>query len=105
MELRHLGIDETLRPVIAEARRLQRRATCFARSGSPATGPISPIVIRLPARVPTLPTPTLLTDSTMNYSMEADTGGPSRPIVIIDDDTTTPPTTSTSSSGPPFKKR
>ena len=45
MELRHLGIDETLRPVIEEARRLQRRATRFARSGSPATGPISPIVI------------------------------------------------------------
>ena len=42
---------------------------------------------------------------TTNYSTEAETGGPSRPIVIVDDETTTPPTTSTSSSGPPFKKR
>ena len=30
MELRHLGIDEVLRPIIAEARRLDRRATRFA---------------------------------------------------------------------------
>ena len=93
VELWRLGIDETLRPLIAEARRLDRRATRFAQ-------PASPITIRLPAC-----TPTLLTDSTTNYSTEADTGGPSWPIVIIDDDTTTPPTTSTSSSGPPFKKR
>ena len=105
LELRALGIDETLRPIIVEARHLQRRATHFARSGGPAVGPISPIIIRLPARAPTLPTPTLLTDSPTNYSTEADIGGPSRPIVIVDDDTTTPPTTSTSSSGPPFKKR
>ena len=104
LELRRLGIDETLCPIIVEARRLQRQATRFARSGSPATRPISPIVIRLPARAPTLPTPTLPTDSPTNYSTEADTGGPLRPIVIVDDDTTTPPTTSTSSSGPPFKK-
>ena len=104
MELRALGIDETLRPIIAEARRLQRRAMRFTQSGGPAVGPISPIVIRLPARAPTLPTLTLPTDSTTNYSMEADTGGPSRPIVIVDDDMTTLPTTSTSSSGLPFKK-
>ena len=103
MELRHLGIDKVLRPIIAEARRLDRRATHFARSGP--SGPTSPIVIRLPAWTPTLPTPTLLTDSTTNYSTEADTGGPLRPIIIVDDDTTTPPTTSTSSSGPPFKKQ
>ena len=105
LELRRLGIDEVLRPIIAEARRLERRATRFAQSGSSRDRPISPIVIRLPARAPTLPTPTLLTDSTTNYSTEADTGGPSRPIVIVDDDMTTPPTTSTSSSRPPFKKR
>ena len=97
-ELQRLGIDEVLRPLISEARRLDRWPTCFA-------WPASPITIRLPARAPTLPTPTLQTDSTTNYSMEADTGGPSRPIVIIDDDMTTPPTTSTSSLGPPFKKR
>ena len=103
MELRHLGIDEVLRPIIAEARRLDRRATRFAQSGP--SGPDSSLVIRLPARAPTLPTPTLPTDSTTNYSTEADMGGPSRPIVIVDDDTTTPPTTSTSSSEPPFKKR
>ena len=102
LELRALGIDETLRPIIVEARRLDRRATRFARSGP--SGPVLPIVIRLPVQAPTLPTPTLPTDSTTNYSTEADTGGPSRPIVIVDDDTTTPPTTSTSSSGPPFKK-
>ena len=104
LELRRLGIDEVLCPIIAEARRLEQRATRFARSGSTRTQPISPIVIRLPAQAPTLPTPTLPTDSTTNYSTEADTGGPSRLIVIVDDDTTTPPTTSTSSSGPPFKK-
>ena len=75
MELRHLGIDEVLCPIIAEARRLDRWATRFARSGR--DGPESPIVIRLPARAPTLPTPTLPTDSTTNYSTEADTGGPS----------------------------
>ena len=67
--------------------------------------PALPITIRLPARAPTLPAPTLPTDSTTNYSTEADTGGPLQPIVIVDDDMTTPPTTSTSSSGPPFKKR
>ena len=77
MELRALGIDETLHPIITEARRLQRRATHFARSGGPAVGPISPIVIRLPTHAPTLPTPTLPTDSTTNYSTEAETGGPS----------------------------
>ena len=102
MELWALGIDETLRPIIAEARRLDRQATRFARSGP--SGPESPIIIRLPARAPTLPTPTLPMDLTTNYSTEADTGGPSRPIVIVDDDMTTLPTTSTSSSGPPFKK-
>ena len=98
MELRWLGIDETLCPLIVEARQLERWATRFAR-------PASPITIWLPGRAPTLPTPTLPTDSTMNYSTEADTGGPSRLIVIVDDNTTTPPTTSTSSSGPPFKKQ
>ena len=102
MELRHLGINEVLHPIIVEARRLDRRATRFARSRP--SGPESPIVIRLPAQAPTLPTPTLLTDSTTNYSTEADMGGPSCLIVIVDDDTTTLPTTSTSSSGPPFKK-
>ena len=105
MELRHLGIDEVLRPVIAEARRLNQRATRFAHTPSSTSGPVERLVIRLPTRAPTLPTPTLPTDSPTNYSTEADTGGPSRPIVIVDDDTTTPPTTSTSSSGPPFKKR
>ena len=40
MELRHQGIDEVLRPIIAEARRLDRRATRFARSGP--SGPESP---------------------------------------------------------------
>ena len=69
-ELRQLGIDEALCPLIAEARRLDRRATRFAQ-------PASPITIQLPARAPTLPTPTLPTDSTTNYSTEADTGGPS----------------------------
>ena len=103
MELRHLGIDEVLRPIIAEARRLDWWTTHFARSRP--SGSESPIIIWLPAPAPTLPTPTLPTDSTTNYSTEADTGGPSRPIVIVDDDTTTLPTTSTSSSGPPFKKR
>ena len=29
-ELRRLGIDEVLHPLIAEARRLDQRATCFA---------------------------------------------------------------------------
>ena len=105
MELRALGIDETLRPIIAEARRLNRQATCFAHTVSSTDGPVERIVIRLPMHAPTLPTPTLPTDSTTNYSTEADTGGPLQPIVIVDDDTTTPPTTSTSSSGPPFKKR
>ena len=105
MELRTLGIDEMLRPIIAEARWLNRRATRFAHTASSTDGPVERLVIQLLTRVPTLPTPTLPTDSTTNYSMEADTGGPSRPIVIVDDDTTTPPTTSTSSSGPPFKKR
>ena len=105
MELWHLGIDEILHPIIAEARQLERRATQFAQSGSIRTQPISPIIIRLPAQAPTLPTPTLPTDSTTNYSTEADTGGPSRLIIIVDNNTTTPPTTSTSSSGPPFKKR
>ena len=69
-ELRRLGIDEVLRPLISKARRLDQRATHFTR-------PASPITIRLPARVPTLPTPTLPTDSTTNYSTEADIGGPS----------------------------
>ena len=103
MELQHLGIDEVLCPIIAEAWWLEWQAMRFARSGP--SGPISPIVIWLPTWAPTLPTPTLLTDSTTNYSTEADTGGPSQPIVIVDDDTTTLPATSTSSSGPPFKKR
>ena len=93
VELRRLGIDETLRPLITKARWLDRRATHFAR-------PALPITIRLPARAPTPPT-----DTTTNYSMEAETGGPLRPIIIVDDETTTPPNTSTSSSGPPFKKR
>ena len=105
MELRALGIDETLHPIIAEARRLDRRATRFAHTQSSMDGPVSRLVVQLPAWAPTLPTPTLPTDSTTNYSTEADVGGPSRPIVIVDDDTTTPPTTSTSSSGPPFKKQ
>ena len=74
-ELRRLGIDEVLRPLITEARWLDRRATRFAR-------PASPITIRLPAWAPTLPMPTLPMDLTTNYSTEADTGGPSRPIVI-----------------------
>ena len=91
-EMCRLGIDKVLRLVITEARCLDRRATHFARAASPIT-------IRLPACAPALPT-----DTTMNYSTEQDTGGPSRPIVIVDDDTTTPPTTSTSSSGQPFKK-
>ena len=93
VKLWKLGIDEVLHPLIAEARQLDRRATCFA-------WPALPITIRLPARAPTLPT-----DTTTNYSTEAETGGPSCPIVIVNDDTTTPPTTSTSSSGPLFKKR
>ena len=77
LELRALGIDETLRPIIAEARRLDRRATRFAHTASSTDGPVSRIVIRLPTRAPTLPTPTLPTDLTTNYSMEAETGGPS----------------------------
>ena len=64
-ELRRLGIDEVLCPLIIEARHLDRRATRFAR-------PASPITIRLPARAPALPT-----DTTTNYSTEAETGGPS----------------------------
>ena len=64
-ELWRLGIDEVLCPLIAEARRLDQQAMCFAR-------PASPITIQLPAHAPTL-----LTDSTTNYSTEADTGGPS----------------------------
>ena len=98
LELRRLGIDEVLCPLIAEARWLDQRPTRFAR-------PTSPITIQLPVWAPTLPTPTLPTDSTTNYSTEAETGGPSRPIIIVDDDMTTPPTTSTSSLGPLFKKR
>ena len=93
VELRKLKIDKVLHPLVAEARWLDQWATRFA-------WPTSPITIRLPAHAPAPPT-----DTTTNYSMEQDTGGPSRPIIIIDDDTTTPPTTSTSSSGPPFKKR
>ena len=93
VELRKLGINEVLRPLVTEARRLDRRATHFVRSASPIT-------IRLPAHAP-IP----LMDTTTNYSTELDTGGPSRLIVIIDDETTTPPTTSSSSLGPPFKKR
>ena len=93
VELRKLMIDEVLCPLIAEARQLDQWATHFAR-------PASPITIRLLACTPAPPT-----DTTTNYSMEQDTGGPSQPIIIINDETTTPPTTSTSSSGPPFKKR
>ena len=40
MELRALGIDETLRPIIAEARRLDQRATCFAHTESSMDGPV-----------------------------------------------------------------
>ena len=36
-ELWRLGIDEVLRPLISEARRLDRRATRFARPASPIT--------------------------------------------------------------------
>ena len=93
VELWRLGIDEVLRPLVTEARWLNRQATCFM-------WPASPITIRLPAHAP-IP----LTDTTTNYSTELDTGGPLRPIVIVDDEMTTPPTTSSSSSGPPFKKR
>ena len=93
VELRKLGIDEVLRPLVAKARQLDRRATRFMR-------PALPITIRLPTCAPALPT-----DTTTNYSTEPDIGGPSRPIVIVNDETTTPPVTSLSSSGPPFKKR
>ena len=92
-ELQKLKINEVLCPLVAEARRLDQQATCFAR-------PASKITIRLPAHEPTPPT-----DTTTNYSMEQDTRGPSCPIVVVNDDTTTPPTTSTLLSGPPFKKR
>ena len=64
-ELQRLGVDEVLRPLIAEARRLDRQATCFAQ-------PASPITIRL---LPCAPAPP--TDTTTNYSTEAETGGPS----------------------------
>ena len=92
-ELQKLKINEVLCPLVAEARRLDQWATRFAR-------PPSNITIRLPACVPAPPT-----DTTTNYSMEQDIGGPSRPIIVVDDDTTTLPTTLTSSSGPPFKKQ
>ena len=77
VELWKLKIDEVLHLLVAEARRLDQRATCFAQ-------PASNITIRLPVHVPTPST-----DMTTNYSMEQDTGGPSWPIIIIDDDTTT----------------
>ena len=64
MELRKLGIDEVLCPLVAEVRQLDRRATRFVR-------PASPITIRLPARTPAPPT-----DMTTNYSTELDTRGP-----------------------------
>ena len=90
-ELWKLKIDEVLHLLVTEAWWLDQRAMRFA-------WPASSITIRLPAHAPP-------TDMTTNYSMEQDTGGPSRLIVIVDDDTTTLPTTSMSSSGPPFKKR